>query len=92
MGCRNNFATRSNNSVAWNSSYCDDDGGSCSAVWSSSCDGGDGDPVCFHRRKGGGPWKTAVAGWTQHPLSELRWVGWSHTKWTHPAGEWWRGD
>lgn len=80
MGCRNRFATRSNNSVAWNRSYCDDDGGSCSAGWSNSCDGGDCDFGCFRMQRGGAPWKMAlVAEWAQRPLLESRCVGLSHT-------------
>lgn len=93
VGCRNTFATRSSNSVAWKSSYCDDGGGSCcSAGWSSSCDGGGCDSGCFRRRRGEGRWKMAVAGRTRRPRLESRCAGWSHTNWMYPAGEWWRGD
>lgn len=81
MGCRDMFESRSNNSVVWNSSYCDDGGGSCSAGWSSSCGGGGGggDSGRSHRQRGGGPWKMVVAGQVQRLRSECRYVGWSHT-------------
>lgn len=78
MECRNTFASRSNNSGVWNSSYCDDGGGSCSAGSSNSC-GGDCDSGCFHRQRGEGLWRVVAAGWMQHPLSECRYVGWSRT-------------
>lgn len=48
VACRNTSATRCSNSVGWNRRYCDD-GGCCSAGWSSSCDGGGGD--CGHSRR-----------------------------------------
>lgn len=81
------FAARSNNVVAWNSSYCDDCccGGSCccSVGLSSSCGGGGGagggDSGCLRRQEGRGRWKMAVAGRTHLPLPEPRYTGWSRT-------------
>lgn len=80
VGCRNTSVIRSDNSVAWNSNYCDGDGGSCSAGWNSSCDGGDGDSGCSRRQKAGAPWKMAAAGRTPPPLLRARCAVWSHTK------------
>lgn len=87
------FATHSNNSAAWNRSYCGDDGfGCCSAAWSSSCDGGGGDSGCWCRRRGGGPSRMTFAGLMRRLPPAFRCVGWSRTNWMYPPGEWWRGD
>lgn len=84
--CRSMFVTHSNNSVAWNSSYCDDDGGGCSAGWSSSCGGGDGGCGRSRRQTGGGLWKTAAAGRAPHLPSGSRCAGWSRTSSMYPTG------
>lgn len=56
-------AIRSNNSAAWNNSYCVDYAGSCCSVGlSSSCDGDDYDFECFLGQKGVEPWMVVGAG------------------------------